>query len=382
MLEINLTNGSQSQTRNFVNLVNSECSIESHMELTLYKSTCDNRTLKKTVYIFEGYEYCFKFFDSESGCIRSITGMVESMTGDNSNPNGQYITVKCFDTSSSETTSDADVSVTRGLPNCGCFFNKPDAGKYNTPITVDIPISSISDVSYVRGTPEPGKPPRKKGVKVVLLGISADIVRAVVINLKMIDDGCDCSDAVRDVNLKAGNIYTIAYYSSRNKAMYEFDGKLISIKETDQLPSTDTVVRCPVCEQVGLGDSIYNSSNCTCITNDKDEYLTSEPMDKDILLTFDISEDFSGEYATIMLSWIRDCKPIAEYPDMDDGGNTGTIDPDIPNCECCCGKPIHMASGETSITIDPVTKDVTFTNDNISDKVSLQEVIDFYFGGC
>ena len=380
MLEINLTNGSQ--TRNFVNLVNSECSIESHMELTLYKSTCDNRTLKKTVYIFEGYEYCFKFFDSESGCIRNITGMVESMTGDNSNPNGQYITVKYFDTSSSETTSDADVSVTRGLPNCGCFFNKPDAGKYNTPISVDIPISSISDVSYVRGTPEPGKPPRKKGVKVVLLGISADIVRAVVINLKMIDDGCDCSDAVRDVNLKTGNIYTIAYYSSRNKAMYEFDGKLISIKETDQLPSTDTVVRCPVCEQVGLGDSIYNSSNCTCVTNDKDEYLTSEPMDKDILLTFDISEDFSGEYATIMLSWIRDCKPIAEYPDVDDGGNTGTTDPDIPNCECCCGKPIHMTSGETSITIDPVTKDVTFTNDNINDKVSLQEVIDFYFGGC
>ena len=65
MLQVqrNLTNGSVSGSKNFVNLVRTESSIVDHMELSLYKSTCDNRTLKKTVLVFIGYEYTVSFYD-------------------------------------------------------------------------------------------------------------------------------------------------------------------------------------------------------------------------------------------------------------------------------------------------------------------------------
>lgn len=384
-MQINLTSGNTTAKANIVNLMRTESSIENHMELSIYKSTCDNKTLKKTVLIFTGYEYTVKYMDATTGCTKTITGLVESITGDNSNTSGQYITMKYYDTSTSTTTdSDADISVTKGLPNCGCVFNKPDDSKYAEPITIDIPVANISDVNYVRGSGTGTCPPRppKKGVKVVLLGISAEVVRAVVINLKMIEDGCSDEDSVKDVNLKVGNVYTIAYYSSKDKAMYEFDGKLVAIKETDQLPSTDSVVRTPTTEQYGMNNSIYNSpTNCTCIATDKDAYLCADPMPTDILLTFDISADFSGEYATIMLSWIRDCTPVEESADTGD-----TTDDDTtmwPNCGCCPGKPIEMTSGDTTVVIDPTKKEVYYNDpDTIKSSVPLQEVIDFYFGGC
>lgn len=375
MLEINLTNGSQA---NLVNLMRTESSIESHMELSLYKSTCNNKTLKKTVLVFVGYEYCIRYFDLNTGCTKTITGLVESITGDNSNTTGQYITVKYYDTTASTTSDDADVSVIKGLPKCGCIFNKPSDDKYNTPVSVDIPISNITDISYAVGQPTPCPVPPKKGVIVVLLGISAEILRAVVINLKLIDDGGSCAEeAVRDVNLKVGNIYTIAYFSSNNKAMYEFDGKLVSIQETDQAPSTNSIVRATN-EQYGLNNSIYNS-NCTCVsTDDADQYICANALEKDVLLTFDTSTDFSGEYLTIALSWIRDCVPIAEYPDVDEP-STGTGDNDDPTCTC---GPIEMASGETAISINPMTGEVEYTKDNIKNTITLQEIMDFYFGGC
>ena len=361
MLQIDTTNIGTSKT--FLNLQRTESSIVEHMELSIYKTTCDNRTLKKTILIFTGYEYKVCYYDLETNCRKTITGLVEEL-------NSQYITMKTLNTSNSSTDEDADISVTRGLPSCGCILNKPDESKYNIVTIVNIPISNITDAAYVQGgtNPVPKKP--KKGVKVVLLGISAEIVRAVVINLKMINDDCECGEAVRDVNLKSGNIYTIAYFSSKDKALYEFDGKLVAIHETTTPPSTDSVVR--QTEQCGLNNSIYNTK-CVCDPSNSvvDDYLEAEGLENDIMLTFDISSDFSGEFQSIMLSWIRECKLIKENPDDPSG-------PDDPDCDNC---RIDMVTGKTPVSIYPATQKIIYTHEGLEGEMSFQELLDFYFCG-
>lgn len=363
MLQVqrNLTNGSVSGSKNFVNLVRTESSIVDHMELSLYKSTCDNRTLKKTVLVFIGYEYTVTFYDIRSNKLVTITGVIESFTGDNINAGNQYFTLRYIPKPSP--TSNADKEVIKGLPNCGCVFNKPPADRYQGSTTVDVYTAVITDMKYASEyVPQPGIP--KKGVKVVLLGISAELVRAVVINLKLLEDGCGCEDAVRDVNLRVGNTYTIAYFNSKDMTMYEFDGKLIAIKETELKPSKDSVVR--QVENVGVGDSIYTS--CGCV----DDYMTSDPLSTDVLLTFDTSTDFTGEYQSIMLSWIRDCTPISECPDLP---------PDCPYPpEEEPIKDIEITSGNTKVVINPKTQEVSYNHNQIDGVVSLQEIIDFYFG--
>ena len=370
MLQVqrNLTNGSVSGSKNFVNLVRTESSIVDHMELSLYKSTCDNRTLKKTVLVFIGYEYTVSFYDIRSNKLVTITGVVESFTGDNISAGNQYFTLRYIPETSIN--SDVDKEVIKGLPNCGCVFNKPSVDKYQGSTTIDIYTAVITDMNYTSEyVPHPGVP--KKGVKVVLLGISAELVRAVVVNLKLLEDGCNCEDAVRDVNLRTGNTYTIAYFNSKDKTMYEFDGKLVAIKETELKPANDSVVR--QCENVGLGDSIY-TSDCECGCTD--DYMTSDPLSTDVLLTFDTSTDFTGEYQSIMLSWIRDCKPIDECPELP---------PDHPYPPCGCEtcqhyKDIEITSGNTKVVIDPKTQEVAYNHNHIDGTVTLQEIIDFYFG--
>lgn len=369
MLQVqrNLTNGSASKSKNFVKFIRTESSIVDHMELSLYKSTCDNHTLKKTVLIFTGYEYMVTFFDIEAGKSRTLKGRIESFTGDNSA--NHYFTLRYVPECPKPDTSVTEV--VKGMPNCGCVFNKPSDDKYPVSKTVDVYVSMITDINYcAECIPQPCIP--KKGVKVVLLGIGAEIVRAVVVNLKLLEDGCGCEDAVRDVNLRTGNVYTIAFYNSKDNAMYEFDGKLVAIKETQNEPSKDSVVR--VSENCGLSNSIYNSKcDCGCM----DDYLTSDPLKNDVLLTFDTSTDFSGEYQSIMLSWVRDCTPIKESPEE---CPPVCPDPDLPNCENCCYTTVEITSGNTPVVIDTKEKEVTYSHNGIEGKVTLQEVIDFYFG--
>ena len=279
MLQVqrNLTNGSVRENKIFVNLLRTESSIVDHMELSIYKSTCDNRTLKKTVLIFIGYEYTVSFYDIESCNIVTLTGVVESFTGDNSNYANQYFTLRYVP--QNQSASDVDKEVTKGLPNCSCVFNKPSDDKYPVSTTVDICTSMIMDINYAtKGIPCPGL--NEEGVKVVLLGISAEIVKAIVINLKMINDGCCCSNPVKDVTLEVGNKYTISYFNSKDNAVYTFDGKLISITETDNSSTSNSIVR--VCEQAGLNNSIYNS-NCCIASSDKDKFLCGNNIQNDIL---------------------------------------------------------------------------------------------------
>lgn len=367
-IQRNLAKESQ-QSNSYIGMINVEAVLDTHMVLTLMKYNCGN-TLKKTVYLFVGYEYKIKYFDSSSSVVKAITGRIEEVSNN-------YITIK-YMPEKKPVEKDYDQEVTRGLTNCKCLFNKPGDGKYDEPITETIYTSNILDVYYNKVYDKdgcgccPSDETPKKGVEVVLLGISATTCRAVVVNLKMIEEHCTCDTAVRDVNLEVGNLYNIAYFNSKEKAVYEFEGKLITIQETDQAASEDTIVH--ACECYGMNNSIYNSKDKKyCASTPKDEFLSSDKITDDILLTFDISSDFLGEYKTVRLSWLRDCKLLKKNP-KPSGDDDNTCD-----CDCCCGKPISMVSGKCDLLIDPNTKEVKFTKDSITDKIPLQEIMDFYF---
>lgn len=355
----------------FVNFMNSESSIVSHMELTLFKQTCDYKTLKKTVFIFVGFEYAIDFFDYSIGRTNKIIGRVDSINGDNSNQMSQSLTVTYL-LKPNTNINDENISVTRG-PICGCQ-HKPDQDKYNTTATVTIPISNITDVNYTGKNPiDPSKPP-KEGVEVVLLGISAEMVRAVAINLKMIDDNAD--NAVKDIFMKVGGVYNIAYMDPIEKSMYEIQGRLLAINETNNnVSNCNSIVRQPVNEQYGLNNSIYSAGcKCECGSTDKDNFMNSDSIDREVLLTMDCSMDFSGHYHTVKLSTIRDCSVVDE---------SGVKDPtDGTDMDCgCTSQPIILKSGNTKITIDPVSQNVAYSGGACSfGNITLQELVDYYFG--
>lgn len=372
MYQINLTDANPLSANNtkLVNLTNIEGIVARHMELSIYKSTCDDRTFKKTVFIFIGYEYKVSYFDS-TGCVKTVTGVVTGMSGDNAVvcPNGgtgnQYIILKYLPKPVSS--DDGTVSVVRGIPNCILSGDRPE---YNNPIEETIPIGNIMDVSYSCRTIEPPKFP-ERGVEVVLLGISAEVCRAVVVNLRMIFDGCDVEDAIRDVNLEIGKKYTIAYFDSSNRTTYELDGKLIKISETDRMGSSENFVR----EVPGIGNSLYQ--NRETVYDTKVNYMNGEEIDHDIELVFDTSTDFSGEYHAVMLSTIRDCTPIVEdEPDIPEEPEEPT-DPEVPEDP---DKIIDMISGCTVIKLNADTQQVEFTNHCGTKVVPLQEIMDYYFG--
>ena len=372
MLQVCQCSGKTASASNstFVNFMNSESSIVSHMELTLFKQTCNYETLKKTVFIFVGYEYTFEFFDYSIGRKNKITGRVDAIHGDNSNQMSQSISVTYLVNHSG--TDDNTTSVTRG-PICGCQ-NKPNADKYNTTATVTIPVGNITDVLYTGNNPIDPENKPKKGVEVVLLGISAEMVRAVAINLKMIDDSAE--DAVKDIFMKVGGVYNIAYMDPVEKSMYEITGRLLAINETDNnVSNSNSVVRQCANEQCGLNNSIYNAGcKCESCSTDKDNFITSDIIEKEVLLTMDCSMDFSGHYHTVKLSTIRDCSVVDE---------SGVKDPtDGTSMDCgCTSQPIVLKSGNTKVTIDPVSQNVAYSGGACAfGNITLQELVDYYFG--
>lgn len=370
-------------TSNFTSFTTAESNIVSHMELSLYKTVC-NQQMKKSVYVFIGYEYKVQFYSNTSGQLETLTGIIDSISGSNSDSASQYFTLKYQQPNQNSTTS-CNPLKTEGMPNCGCVLNKVSTSKYSECVKTIIPISNIVEIEYVAGDNSNNPCCREsdgeqKGVvKVVLLGISADIVKAVVINLKMLDDGSDT--AVKDVDLKVGNTYTIVYYSNKDKAIYEFDGKLTSINEVDTEAAANTIIHCHKKhkEQIGFRDTFYETC-CTDDTDtDTDDYLTSDPVKNDIQLVFDTSMDYNGAYETIMLSWIRDCTLINEAEE--ESNDTDDTSTDMKDCNCCCNPAImEVKSGDFNIVINGNDNTVSYDNPNGSNgTITLQELVDFYF---
>ena len=135
-----------------------------------------------------------------------------------------------------------------------------------------------------------------------------------------------------------------------------------------------------------MGDSVYNTK-CGCESTDKDDFLTRDDQEcNDVELKFDTADFNFGTGETILLSQIRDCTLI-----RDNSIPTPDPEPDKPetpscNCNSCNYKnqEVKMNSGDMEVLIDFKDKVVNYKNDPADEvptgTITLQELIDFYFG--
>lgn len=258
-------------------------------------------------------EYDFTFYDTTLMKLYSITGLVEDVYED-------QIKIKYIQNINSS--SSKSMSTTEGMPNCNCVLSTPDLSKYEGPATIFIPIANIVNIRY-KWTKNNVNIQDTTEVRVMLLGVSATAIKAIIIRMAFFEDCLE--EAVKLVDLKAGNIYDLVY-ESRNGATYESRVKVMSIE--DAADTTCKPGKGYVREHVGCGNSIYTDCSCS-----KDEFMTAPPVKK-YKIVVDTSESFTGRYETIMLDAIRDCALVYDaYGDPSSDVNT-----DRDYCKHCSHK--------------------------------------------
>lgn len=275
-------------------------------------------------------EYNIIFYDSKHGCIKSIIGLVTNVWED-------QIKVKC-----------KTKNHMHNDHSCNCIFNEIDRSKYNDADIYFISILNILNVEYICKQDKL----EKKGTKVMLLGISASTIKAVIIRLEFFDDCLE--DAIKVVDMKVGNIYNIAY-EGRDHTIYESIAKLVSIEEiheTDSKPEFGFVR-----ENIGFDNSIYNTMD-----SPKDKFMSSPPMKK-IKLVFDTSETFEGRYECIMLDSIRDCTLVKNTDNMEQETITNVY---------------NIGDNKVSVSTNGNVDILSSSGENTS--VNIEEILSFYLG--
>lgn len=302
--------------------------------------------------IFKNMEYHFSFYDANYGFIRSIVGFVDELYDD-------QIKVKYI-------SEDKHSREDRKNPPCECLLT-PDESisrKYNEPIVYFIPICNITEVKYTINNKPDTRP--EEDVRVMLLGISATMVKAIVIRMEFFDDSIE--DAIKYVDLEANGIYDITY-ESNDGAIYESRVKVIRIEEdghnNDCKPGKGYVR-----EHVGTHNSIYTSS-----ANSKNDFMNNPPMKK-VKIIVDTSETFTGRYEVIMLDTIRDCI-LVEAPDNAGPSLPPPINPDDHHNNKC-NSYIYTYENKYKAVVngDKVCISVKGEDTNMS----LNELIKFYLG--
>ena len=400
-----------------------ESTLRNYMDLSVQDASNDI----SNILVFPNKEYVVTFYDSNYGAVRSVTGLVVGMWDDQIKL--RYVNEEC-DQIQCCTCADIDCAYKRGLagsgmasaaymPTCNCTKNTNGITKYNNLSVVYIPTSNIITVSTPAGSQdscncnggckEPPKPdPKESEHKVMVLGISASVVRAIVVHLEFIDDSIE--EALKYVDLKVGNTYDISYESNKthgchdHQTIYEIRGKLVKIEEVNFDNDKDCQCRNGkgfVRENVGLDGSVY-----TCCYKNKEEFLKAPPIGG-IKLVFDTSETFYGRYETIMISSIRDCALVSEgnqdAPEDDANTNNGACDNcphKTPTCNpyCCphcappvappahdcnnCHKDFHRVYDykEDMIKAEINGDTVSVMHKGVAHEVSLEEVMRVYLG--
>jgi len=316
------TNPSQERCTTVISNVTSELSNYARIKISsLFNPGYDLRE----ILVFPGMEYIIKYYDTKLGTVKNLVGLVEAIygEGDRIEPCIQFkyrednksCTVEC----KSCVRACSNKSNPKSIPICNCVLNPPRSDKYESPITVYIPINNIIDIRFNRENMDPNdKPKHERGTRVMILGISATMVKAIVIHLEFFDDCLE--DAVKYVDLAVGNIYDIAYLSKRDNTIYEVRGKLESIHEFIDEPGKNG--KGFVRETVGCNNEIITSRTS------KKDFMEAHPVKK-VKLIFDTSEDFSGHYTTIILDSIRDCKYVS-------GDASSETEGDIVENVCAC----------------------------------------------
>ena len=233
--------------------------------------------------------------------------------------------------------------------NCSCIYNSSnnDISKYDEPNTFFIPVANIMDMSYLKNgnsSSSSDNDSKEEGeIHVMLLGISATTIKAIVVRLEFFDDKIE--DAVRLVDLEVGGIYDLTYECIHRETIYESRVKVVKIEECrnerehycccgrhdvgDDYNQNCKPGKGFVRENVGFNNSVYIYHDCR---NTKDDYMQAPPVRK-IKITVDTSEDFEGRYETIMLDSIKDCRLVSKP----DGSNPeyGDQIPDKSHCDDC-----------------------------------------------
>lgn len=284
--------------------------------ISVLKVQTSNEENNKTsiMYIVPGMEYSVTFYDSSLGCLYSIAGLVEDVYED-------QIKIKYIKNKEQKHNSDHGNNKQKyPMPTCNCILNPPDISKYEGPSVVFIPIMNIVNISYEKMNND--KKPKDGGVRVMLLGISATTVKAIIIRLAFFEDNLE--EAIKYVDLEVDNVYDLTY-ESRDGAIYESRVKVMKIEEIDPDEEPCKPGKGYVREHIGCHNSVYVNKCCS-----KDDFMVAPPVKK-VRIIVDTSETFTGRYEAIMLDSIRDC--VLVY----DANNDNAIDNNTNKnyCDCC-----------------------------------------------
>ena len=357
----------------------------------------------KEILVFPNMEYQFTFFDVNIGSKRTITGLVTKVYEDQirvkyiEDKNDTVDCSNCGNKACKNNTTNNKNNTVSPMPSCNCILN-PDASrvaKYEDPKIFFIPIQNIIDARYIRNASDATENNNEGEIKVMLLGISATMAKAIIIRLEFFDDQIE--EAVKYVDLKADNIYDIAY-ETNDGTIYETRAKVIKIEEVDDV-HPGTSCRGFVREHVGVHSSSYTS--CACTNNSKVDFIGDPPVSK-VRIIVDTSEDLHGRYESIMLHAIRDCKlvtdagvddPFIEYDCCNKCiHKTETCDPN--NCQYCL-PPKKPTNNGCNCVGDAVTFTYSFDNKykvdvtgekiivnvrGVEKETSLEEIVKFYLG--
>ena len=310
------------------------------------KNTSTDAT--QDIIIFPNLEYSIKFYDANTGFLHSIICLVEDVYEDqikvkylknnaNTSTSSNTNCSKCTNTSCSananyNTTNATTNTTVAGLSNCSCILNPPDVSKYEGPVTLFIPIMNIVSAAYVvtsnTSDTEEKEDNKDGGLYIMLLGISATTLRAIVIRMAFFED--NMNEAVKFVDLKAEGIYDLTY-EAEDGAIYETRVKIMSIEEIDD-GTPCKPGKGYVREHTGFGHGVYSNTECCS----KDEFMIQKPVKK-VRIIADTSEDFHGRYEAIMLDAIRDCVLVYDT----DTDNTQDDVTKTSYCDCCEHKTTH-----------------------------------------
>lgn len=363
-----------------------------YLKISITRTDLNKNT--KTVMVFPDMEYTISFFDISAHTRRTVTGLVTKVYKD-------QIKLKTVRPMDEKCNCHSNTETTTPMPNCNCVLNPPDTSKYDEFNMLFIPIQNIINVDYVMNN---NKPPKnhchKEDIRIMLLGISANIVKAIVVRLDFIEENLD--DAIKYVELHKDGIYDLCY-ETRDGTLFESRVKLVDIEEV----SDDGTCGCRskfgyVREHVGCANAVYTRCH-----HDKDDFLMSEPVRK-IKLIVDTSEDFEGRYEAIMLDMVRDCKEVIDGVNRDfitfddicrccpykyDGcdpsccnhhHDSATPVPPPPKPDGCgCGTPTYEYTYndlDNSYKASVTGEDVTLTIKGADTKLTLDELIKYYLG--
>lgn len=331
--------------RNIIRISERKAELINSLRLTILDPIAD---VEHNICLNPNMEYIFTYIDPDTGDIKSIKALADAFYHD-------CIKVKYLsDTSHNELCvrcpnyKKASIGL---IKKCHCPINPPTISKYTGPQVLFIPINNIINVMNIPVDKYNGE------VRVMLLGISAEIVKAIVIRMAIFDDKFE--DAVKQVTLEVGKVYELTYESRGH--IYTNKVKVISIEEDNGCPCSkpgNGYVR----EHVGMYNSIYVNINDAT----KEEFISANPVKKVKIIVED-ADNTSEMTASIMLDCIRDCTLI----DSNESGenNTGG-DINNPICICCehktCGcNPSTCGHCGNNSNTDDMLKDAYLEEDTL-----------------